>query len=242
MFSSRWSFVVRFGLWSTALTMVSSARTANVIGTTSIAPLGLCVASRATRATLTDSSRLRLFRQPEHALTHDVALDLRGAAPDGLGSGEEERRLQDRHRVIGAAVTPPVTGDELLLLARRAGEDLSVGTEDVHRQVHRVAVRLRPEHLVRGAERGHTEVFLLVDCGRQRAVTVDPHDLDLRPLLREVLTDGRIVDRAVLASLVDDDVELLLEAPVARGRRRAPLETERGHRHLPPVVEAADHV
>ena len=35
-----------------------------------------------------------LLRQAEHPLAHDVALDLGRAAPDRLGPGEEERRLQ----------------------------------------------------------------------------------------------------------------------------------------------------
>src|SRR4051794_39346580 len=121
MFSSRWSFVVRFGLWSTAVTIVSSSITANVIGTRSIAPLGLWVPNRATRAARTSSSRLRLLRQPEHALADDVALDLCGAAPDRLGPREEERCLQHRDGIVGAAVAASVTGDELLLVGDVAG-------------------------------------------------------------------------------------------------------------------------
>ena len=41
---------------------------------------------------------------------------------------------------------------------------------------------------------------------------------------------------------VDDDLELLLEPAVAGGGRRAALEAEGGHGHLPAVVDAADHV
>ena len=37
-------------------------------------------------------------------------------------------------------------------------------------------------------------------------------------------------------------VELAQEPAVAGGGRRAPLEAEGGHGHLPPVVDPADHV
>src|SRR5580765_6887332 len=113
--------------------MVSSTN-ANVMGTRSIAPDGLCVANRATRACATRSSRLRFLRKPQHSLADDVALDLGGPAPDGLGPREEERGLQDRHRVVGAAVAAAVAGDELLLVGHVAGEHLGVRTEDVHRE------------------------------------------------------------------------------------------------------------
>src|SRR3954454_10865259 len=123
--------------------MVSSTN-AKVMGTRSIAPDGLCVANRATRACATRSSRLRFLWEPQHALADDVALDLGGAAPDGLGPREEERGLQDRHGIVGAAVAPAVARDELLFVGHVAGQHLRIRTEDVHREVHRVAMRLRP--------------------------------------------------------------------------------------------------
>jgi len=43
---------------------------------------------------------LRLLRQSEDALADDVALDLGGAAPDRLGPGEEEERLEDADGVV----------------------------------------------------------------------------------------------------------------------------------------------
>ena len=55
---------------------------------------------------------LRLLGEPEDPLSHDVALDLGGAAPDGLGAAEEERRLQVADGVVrsrrgGAAMSSP---------------------------------------------------------------------------------------------------------------------------------------
>ena len=105
-------------------------------------------------------------------------------------------------------------------------------------------VVLGPEHLVGGAERGDAEVLL---ARAASAVSVR------RPLIRMIWIFGsrhrarrwRIVGssmRAVVAGLVDDDVELLLEAAVAGGGRRAPLEAERGLGDLPAVVHAADDV
>src|SRR5690349_10122501 len=43
----------------------------------------------------------RFLGEAEEPLADDVALDLRGAAPDGLGPGEEERRLHGAGRVLG---------------------------------------------------------------------------------------------------------------------------------------------
>ena len=53
------------------------------------------------------AAALGSFGRPEHPLADDVALDLGGAAPDRLGAGEEERRLQVADRVVVAA--PPHT-------------------------------------------------------------------------------------------------------------------------------------
>src|SRR5262245_18271694 len=241
MLSSRCSRVVRLGLWSTAVTIVPSSTNANVTGTTSIAPDGFRVASRATGAAAT-SARLGFFGKPKNALADNVPLDLGGAAPDRLRPREEERRLHDRHGVVGTAVATAVARHVLVDVSDLAGEDLCVRTEDVQREVHRVAMRLGPEHLVSRAERGDAHVLVALHCGSERAVAVDPHDLDLRPLPREVLTDGRVVDPSVLTGALDDRVEFLFEATVARRRGRSPLETECRHRHFPTVVEPADDV
>src|SRR5207237_565060 len=45
---------------------------------------------------------LGLLRQAEHALAHDVALDLAGAAPDRLAAAEEERAHHRADRVAVA--------------------------------------------------------------------------------------------------------------------------------------------
>ena len=61
--------------------------------------------------------------RPEHPLADDVALDLAGAAPDGLGPAEEERRLQRVGAGSASLVrTPAVAGHRLLAPAdHRAG-------------------------------------------------------------------------------------------------------------------------
>jgi hypothetical protein len=63
----------------------------------------------------------------------------------------------------------------------------------------------------------------------------------MRPFLQPLAHAG-VGDATVLAGLLDDDLELPLEAPVPGGRRGAPLEAEGGHGHLPAVVEAAHDV
>src|SRR3954452_22576149 len=145
--SSRCSFIVRFGLWSTADTSVWSSRPANVNGTRSMAPLGLCVPRRATGAASSRAqcSGLGLFGEPKDPFSDDVALDLGRAAPDRLRPREEERGLQHRGGVGGDATAASVAGHHLLLVTGVAGEDLRVEPEDVHGQVHGVAVGLRPE-------------------------------------------------------------------------------------------------
>ncbi len=50
------------------------------------------------------------------------------------------------------------------------------------------------------------------------------------------------MDRAVRARRLDHQPELLVEAPVARGRRLPALEAERRVGDGPPVVEPADDV
>ena len=105
-------------------------------------------------------------------------------------------------------------------------------------------VVLAPEHLVGGTQGGHAEV-LLVRCRTdgERAQAVDLHDLDLRPGVGPgpgALSGSSILPLAL--AIVDDDLQLLLEAAVAGGGRRAPLEAEGGHGHLPAVVDPADHV
>ena len=73
-----------------------------------------------------------------------------------------------------------------------------------------------------------------------------------RPLMRMICTlecaqarrwrmSGSSIAPLALA-VVDDDVELLLEAAVAGGGRRAPLEAEGGHGDVPPVVDPTDDV
>src|SRR4051812_25497846 len=108
--------------------MVSSSTNANVHGTRSMPPRELRVARRATRAATT-SARLGFFGKSKNSLADDVALDLGCASPDRLGSREEERGLQDRHGVVGAAVPATVTGDELFFVRDAPGEDLRVRPE-----------------------------------------------------------------------------------------------------------------
>ncbi len=104
----------------------------------------------------------------------------------------------------------------------------------------RLLVGLGPEHLVAGTERcGGVRA---VEHVGQRAEAVDLHDLDLRPGPCQPLADQGVAVAPAAPRLAQDLVELLLEAPVAGGRRRAALEPERRHGNLPPVVHATDDV
>src|SRR5579872_1671667 len=155
-----------------------------------------CAAAPQAGCARASAGGLRLLREAEHALTDDVALDLGGAAPDGLGAGEEEARLQRAHRVALAPAPRPDAGEELLVGRLIAREDLAVHPEDVERQLHRVAVVLGPVHLVGGAE-GHRGVVAGEGRG-ERAQAVDLHDLHLRPGLGEALADERVDRKSVV--------------------------------------------
>src|SRR6478672_12256676 len=87
-----------------------------------------------------EDSDLRVARQAEHSLTHDVALDLGRAAPDRLGAREEERRL---HRADGVPVASTLAhhaGPRLVVTV--AAEDLRVHPDDVERELHDLSVVL----------------------------------------------------------------------------------------------------
>src|SRR5215831_16597222 len=120
-------------------------------------------------------------------------------------------------------MAPAVARDVVVELGDLAGEDLRIRTQDVHCEVHGVAVRLGPEHLVRRTEGGDAGVLAPVHGCSQCPIAVDPHDLDLGPLPYQVLTNFGIRDASVVAGALDDRIELLLEATMARGRGRSPL-------------------
>src|ERR1700722_10887767 len=95
------------------------------------------------------SGGLRFLGQAQCALSHNVALNFGGPAPDRLRAREEEERLQVVDRI--ARPGPPGSGQkcvgEVVAL-----QDLAVHAQNVHGQQHGVLMRFRPEHLVAGPQ------------------------------------------------------------------------------------------
>ncbi len=77
---------------------------------------------------------------------------------------------------------------------------------------------------------------------REGAQPAEAHHLHAGVGPGELLADQRIGVLAVLPGGLDQVPELPLEAQVLHGGRAAALVPERGHGHLPAVVEAADHI
>ena len=141
------------------------------------------------------SAGSRLLGQAENALADDVALDLAGTAPDRLRAGKEERTTsstkRDSRPVVRRATNRATT------LCRAAVHEQRLGAVDVEGQLHCPLVHLRPEQLVRRAERCHCRVVLAGELRRQRAQAVEAQDLDLRVVAGEALAnDGSSVSTA----------------------------------------------
>ena len=182
------------------------------------------------------------LRETQDALADDVALDLGGAAPDGLGPAEEERGLQDADRVVGVA---PARRRSRAPTPRRPGCPVRIWPS-----------MPRTSMASSMTSRWYSDQNILLVAPRAATprsfLPCSTADRVRRPLMRMICTFDqawarpwrivRVVDPAVGPGHVGDDLELLLEAAVAGGGRRAPLEAERGHRHLPAVVDAADDV
>src|SRR5438045_2734710 len=91
-----------------------------------------------------------LFRQPERALAHDVALDLAGAREDGAGAGRQECLLppsESQAAAGGGAVVGVGRVDRLVVVVRGARPDHAVGTQDLHGDLAEPLVVLGPEEL-----------------------------------------------------------------------------------------------
>src|SRR5437899_9264784 len=108
MFASRRRAVVRFGLWSTAKTRMSSS-SANTIGTRCGAPSGRTVASRATRARESASRASPPFTLLRFALELEqeglVGLVAAVAAERPAGVDHTVARHEDRDRVAAQGVS-----------------------------------------------------------------------------------------------------------------------------------------
>ena len=167
------------------------------------------------------------------------------AAPDGLGAGEEERRLQrPTPGTWGSASAGAVAGHRLLA---RSGSPVRIWPSMPR-------MSMRQLHHLAGGTRSRTSCWWRRARPRRgpscpaprrvrRAQAVDAHDAapSSSARARRWRISGSSIAPLALAH-VDDDVELLLEAAVAGGGRRAALEAERGHGHVPAVVDAADDV
>src|SRR5215472_2035500 len=166
--------------------------------------------------------RARFLGQAERSFADDVALDLAGPRVDGACPAGQEYVLPLRCR-ISAAV----------------GTDQRVGADDVDRDLAEPLVVLAPDQL---GDRGLGARRLALGCLGKRSQPVEPHDLDPGERPGQVLTGQRVGVLAVLARGLDELPELPLEAEVLYRDRAAALVPERGHRDLPAVVEAADHI
>src|SRR5699024_5743619 len=174
---------------------------------------------------LAEARCLRFAWKTQEAFAHDVALDLRGSTPNRFGTREEERRdhLTDLigRTTLGPHRRWPGTGlrADIAQETRRA--------KDVEGELHGVAVHLRPEHLVRGAECNHAHVLGALHGLGQAAQTIDPKNLNLRVVQRETLADDRISDRTGLLGGLDHQIVFLFETTVPRRRGHAALMAER---------------
>src|SRR6478609_6032572 len=141
-------------------------------------------------------------RKAEHALGDDVAQDLARAGLDRVAARAE------------------------LLIAPVA---VVLAAEDLHRELRQPLVLLRPVQLRAGAlwpgDAGLHEL-------RQRAVVRQLERLQFDPLLRDAVTDERIVGRALLRER-DELRHLQLERAGEREAERAALVQQRRHRDLP---------
>src|SRR5262245_52166210 len=128
MFRRRWRSVVRFGLWSTAIAIVSS-QAANVTGTTWGRPPSPTVARRATRASprrrrASSRSRSMTRRYRTGAHDDDGGLPLR---PGRISSVPERQPPVLAHQVVAeAAVTLLLPELEARSLVDAAGLDQDV--------------------------------------------------------------------------------------------------------------------
>src|SRR5690606_3956680 len=131
----------------------------------------------------------RLARQAERALGDDVPLDLVRARIDRVRAGEEKELLQ----------APELVG--------RAGDDLALRTEDVHRELPELAVPGRPIDL--RDHRGAAESRPLRVA--ESAERIEAHHAKTHPGGDEPLADHRVRDAAVPLRRRDDLRELVRE-------------------------------
>ena len=154
-----------------------------------------------------------LPRQAEHALADHIALDLVGAAVDGVRTSEQEHSLQ-------------------LVV------ELEAGPEHVDRQLTERPVPRGPVEL--GDRRLRPRCPALHRA--QRAQRVEPHDAQPEPRVGQPPAHHRIARRAVRLGDGDDLLQLALEPELNAEGGHASLESEQAHRHPPASVHLADDV
>src|SRR6266851_856402 len=198
-----------------------SGLTKGPIGGVIAPPPGTLVGAHG-RAGKRSAGHTRFLRQAEHPLADDAALDLACTRINRARAAGQEDVLPGCRRVTG-----PV------------GADQRVGAYDAHRQLAQSLVVLAPDQLGDRRLRPWRPAF---GCGCQRPQSVELHDLDTGVGTGQFLPDQRVSVPAVLLRRVDQLPELALIAEVLHRNLAATLVAERGHRDLPAVVQAADHM
>src|SRR5437660_8417789 len=120
------------------------------------------------------SSSSVALRQPQHKMPNDVALDFRRACFDGVAAGTQ------------IAVGPHAAIDRV----RAVAFELSVGAEQLLRDLLEALVELAPEYFLDGAFRPRNT--RRADAA-EGAHLVHAHDLDFRVALGQLLAHERVL-------------------------------------------------
>src|SRR5690554_1741524 len=164
------------------------------------------------------------FRQTEHALGNDVALDLVGTGVDRPGLGKQEA-LQ------------PVT---MVHRLRRVAGELAIGAEDAHGGFVHLQVQFRPDDLV---DAGLGTDFGALLHQPDRVIGGVSVGFGTHPAFDHRITHARIALGNLGVGLIQlhQPAGSLLEA--GRGtQQQTTLETGSGHGHVPALALGAEQV